>query len=200
VGVHKQGKAEQHVPTWRQDPERAPTARHRSRARALRHRLTEPERKLWWHLRHRMPLSSTHFRRQVPIGPYVADFCCLRARLIIEVDGDQHGYDDHIARDRERTAYLTTPGFTVLRFSNLEAMTATESVLEAIYAELSGAPPTPSPLPAAGRGGVPRVTHHGGLHSPPLGMFVTPTPNPSPAKGRLRPSSTGYGGGEQSCV
>ena len=151
MGVHKQSSAERRVPTtWRDDPEKTPSMRERKRARVLRHRLTEPERKLWWHLRHRMPMSSSHFRRQVPIGPYVADFCCLRAKLIVEVDGDQHGYDDQIVRDRTRTSYLESQGFTVLRFSNLEVRTAIESVLEAIYAQLSLATPTPNPSPQGG--------------------------------------------------
>jgi very-short-patch-repair endonuclease len=97
-----------------------------------------------------MPVSGTHFRRQVHIGPYVADFCCLRARLIVEVDGDQHGYDDCIARDRNRTAYLASQGYTVLRFSNPEVMTATENVLEAIYAQLNISTPTPNPSPQGG--------------------------------------------------
>ena len=149
--------------TWRNDPDRAPASKDRSRARSLRHRATEPEEKLWWHLRHRLPMQGSHFRRQVPIGPYIADFCCLKAKLVIEVDGNQHGIDANIASDAKRTAYLVSQGFSVLRFSNREVMTETASVLEAIYAALS-----------------------------------TPTPNPSPASGRLRPSSTGYGRGEQS--
>ena len=97
-----------------------------------------------------MPLDGTHFRRQVPIGPYVADFCCLSAKLIIEVDGNQHGYDNHIVRDSERTSYLASQGFAVLRFSNLEVMTVTDSVLEAIYAQLNLSPPTPNPSPQGG--------------------------------------------------
>jgi very-short-patch-repair endonuclease len=135
---------------WRDDPERSATARERGRARVLRHRLTEPERKLWWHLRHRMPMSGSHFRRQVPIGPFVVDFCCLKARLIIEVDGDQHGYDAKRVKDERRSAYLVSQGFSVLRFSNLEVMKATDSVLEAIYAELNIATPTPNPSPQGG--------------------------------------------------
>ena len=62
--------------TWRDDPGCTPTSKDRARARTLRYRQTEPEQKLWWHLRHRLPTQGTHFRRQVPIGPYVADFCC----------------------------------------------------------------------------------------------------------------------------
>jgi very-short-patch-repair endonuclease len=137
--------------TWRNNPERTPTSKERTRARALRHRLTDAERKLWWHLRYRMPTDGTHFRRQVPIGPYIADFCCLKARLIIEVDGNQHGYDQNIVRDARRTAYLTAQGFRVLRVTNREVFTAIDGVLEAIYVELGTSTPTPNPSPQ-GRG------------------------------------------------
>src|SRR5262245_26367551 len=98
--------------TWRDDPESTPTAKDRGRARTLRRRATEPEQRLWWHLRHRIPIEGTHFRRQVPIGPYIADFCCLKARLIIEVDGNQHGYDENALKDEKRTAYLASQGFS----------------------------------------------------------------------------------------
>ncbi|HKS61088.1 MAG TPA: DUF559 domain-containing protein [Xanthobacteraceae bacterium] len=135
--------------TWRDDPDRAPASKDRSRARGLRHRATEPEQKLWWHLRHRLPTQGTHFRRQVPIGPYIADFCCLKAKLIIEVDGNQHGLDTNITRDAKRTAYLASQGFSVLRFSNREVMTEINGVLEAIHATLST--PTPN-LPPQGGG------------------------------------------------
>ena len=135
--------------TWRDDPERMPTGRDRGRARALRRRATEPEQKLWWHLRHRVPLDGSHFRRQVPIGPYIADFCCLKARLIIEVDGNQHGYDEYLERDTKRTAYLSSQGFAVLRFSNREVMTEMKGVLEAIYTRFTSTP-TPNPSPQGG--------------------------------------------------
>jgi very-short-patch-repair endonuclease len=63
------------------------------RAFALRMRKTptEAERKLWWHLRHRLPLGDSHFRRQVQIGPYIADFACHQLKLAIEIGGGQHG-------------------------------------------------------------------------------------------------------------
>jgi very-short-patch-repair endonuclease len=136
--------------TWRTDAERTPTSRDRTKARALRRRQTEPEQKLWWHLRHRTPTNATHFRRQVPTGPYVADFCCLKEKLILEVDGNQHGFDRNIARDRQRTEYLAAQGFAVLRFSNREVMTQMNSVLEAIYSHLTS---TPIPNPSPQRGG-----------------------------------------------
>jgi very-short-patch-repair endonuclease len=116
----------------------------------LRHRQTEPERKLWWHLRHRVPIEGTHFRRQVPIGPYVADFCCLKAKVIVEVDGNQHGYDQNIIRDQKRSSYLVAQGYSVLRVSNRDVMTSIDSVLEAIYIQLTTTPPTPNPSPQGG--------------------------------------------------
>jgi very-short-patch-repair endonuclease len=135
--------------TWRNDSERTPTLTDRARARGLRRRSTEPEQKLWWHLRHRLPTDGTHFRRQVPIGPHVADFCCLKAKLIVEVDGNQHGLDDNRAKDAKRTSYLASQGFVVLRFSNREVMTEINGVLEAIYSHLNSTP-TPNPSPQGG--------------------------------------------------
>jgi very-short-patch-repair endonuclease len=77
----------------------------------------------------------------------VADFCCLKAKLIVEVDGNQHGYEQNIVRDTQRTAYLASQGYTVLRVSNREVMTAMDSVLEAIYMQLQALSPTPPPTP-----------------------------------------------------
>src|SRR5215468_11431654 len=70
-------------------------------ARAMRTTPTEAERKLWWHLRHRVLTPGTHFRRQVRIGRYIADFACHAHRLVVEVDGSQHG--ERSASDEERT-------------------------------------------------------------------------------------------------
>ena len=128
---------------FRDDPADAPSSRERSRARALRHRMTEPEKRLWWHLRHRLPVDGTHFRRQVPIEGYVADFCRLKARLVIEVDGNQHGFDAAMQRDAVRTQALESRGYRVLRFSNREVMTAIDIVLDTIYAALGPTPPAP---------------------------------------------------------
>src|SRR5215217_6809887 len=133
------------VMAWVTDLLKRPSDRQRNQARSLRRNLTEPERKLWWHLRQRLPLESGHFRRQVPIGPYVADFCCLTSKLIIEVDGHQHGYDTHAAHDERRTSYLSNHGFRVVRFTNREVMTAIESVLDTILAALNA-----GSLPLAG--------------------------------------------------
>ncbi len=131
---------------WTSDLSRRPSGRQRKHARSLRRNLTEPEKKLWWHLRQRFPLTLSHFRRQVPVGPYIADFCCLTSKLIIEVDGDQHGFEAHTAHDKRRTSYLNDQGFQVVRFTNREVMTAIESVVDTIFAKLSA-----GSLPLAGR-------------------------------------------------
>jgi very-short-patch-repair endonuclease len=119
------------------------------RARTLRRDMTEAEQKLWWHLRH-LPVEGTHFRRQATIGPYFADFACHHHRLIIEVDGSQHGDRASISSDDKRTAFLTSRGYRVLRFWNNEVLDDIDAVMEAIYAALSetqALPPTPNPSP-----------------------------------------------------
>ena len=91
-----------------------------------RHHLTEAEARLWQVLRaHR--LNDFHFRRQHAIGPYIVDFCAPRQKLIIELDGSQHLYQQ--AYDAERTAYLEAKGYRVLRFWNHEVMENLEGVL-----------------------------------------------------------------------
>ena len=132
---------------WTRDGTTPPSERCRAVARSLRHRPTEPERRLWWHLRKRLPIESTHFRRQVPLGTFVADFCCLEQKLIVEVDGNQHGSDENQRRDSERTRFLAGQGFRVLRFSNAEVMTSMDVVLDTILAALGPTTPTPCPSP-----------------------------------------------------
>jgi very-short-patch-repair endonuclease len=109
----------------------------RRRAARLRENPTGAEDLLWRRLR-RFPVSGTHFRRQVPIGPYVADFACMAARLIIEVDGSQHGRDDLLKRDEARTRWLEAEGYRVLRFWNNDLTGNMDGVLEAIYAAIYG--------------------------------------------------------------
>ena len=118
-------------------------------ARELRGNATDAERLLWRFLRNRH-LSGYRFRRQVPLGPYVADFACLRARLIVEIDGSQH--DEHLLEELERTHHLARLGFRVIRFWNNEVLLQTEAVLESILEALIQACPHPSPLPQAGEG------------------------------------------------
>jgi len=112
--------------------------------------MTEPERRLWWRLRHRLPTSETQFRRQVPSDQYVADCCCLKARLVIEVDGNQHGREANLHLDAVRTRALEAQGYRVVRFSNREVMTSIDVVLDTILAALGPTPPNPYPSPQGG--------------------------------------------------
>lgn len=135
---------------WNQTSAKYVGGKAKAFAPKLRRTMTEPEKRLWWHLRARLPLEGTHFRRQVPIGPYVADFVCLGRKLIIEVDGHQHGTDEALAYDARRDAYLKRGGFSLLRFSNREIMTELEAVLDTVHAALVAATPTPYPSPQGG--------------------------------------------------
>jgi very-short-patch-repair endonuclease len=125
-------------PKWRV------AAKTRARAKALRHELTDAERKLWAMLRaHR--LQGASFRRQTPIGPYIADFVCHAAKLVIELDGGQHFETTHEARDARRTAFLEANGFRVLRFSNHDILTNRQGVLETIAIAIEEVPSPRSP-------------------------------------------------------
>jgi very-short-patch-repair endonuclease len=108
------------------------------RARALRGNLTDAELRLWARLR-RKQVDGHRFRWQVPIGPYIADFVCLDAKLVIEVDGGQH--NDDTLRDARRTALMEAQGFRVLRFWNNDVLGNIEGVLEIIRQALADPPP-----------------------------------------------------------
>ena len=98
-------------------------------ARKLRREQSPVERKLWWILRGRH-LDGYKFRRQFPIGRYVADFCCYEKRLVVEVDGKQHG--EMGDKDQERDAVLETAGFRVVRFWAKEIYQNQTEVLQRI--------------------------------------------------------------------
>ncbi|RWL95227.1 endonuclease domain-containing protein [Mesorhizobium sp.] len=111
-------------------PHQPVTQTKRSFARSLRREMTEAENKLWQELRDRR-LDRIKFRRQAPIGKYVADFVCLEARLIIEIDGSQHADSES---DRIRSAELKASGFRVLRFWNDDVVKDLDSVCDTIIA------------------------------------------------------------------
>ncbi|MGE0876669.1 MAG: endonuclease domain-containing protein [Burkholderiales bacterium] len=149
-------------------------------ARVLRRQATDAERRLWRELRGSR-FMNMKFRRQHPIGRYVADFACVEAKLVVEVDGSQH-LDREASQDAERTRVLNARGYRVLRFWNNDVLKHTEAVLERI-AEAIAAPHTPGPSPR--------------------GLPLTPDPSPrrgegskprfpSPARGR---GARGEGGG-----
>jgi len=110
----------------------------RQRAAAMRGTPTEPERRLWWALRHSLSLENTHFRRQVVIERAIVDFACVATRTIVEVDGDQHGRDRTLAYDAKRTQGLEAAGWRVLRFSNAQVMRELDEVLETVRAAVEG--------------------------------------------------------------
>jgi very-short-patch-repair endonuclease len=88
-------------------------------------------------------VAQLRFRRQHPIGPYIADFFCPAAKLIVELDGDQHGSDRGIAQDAVRTGWLESRGYSVLRFPNGEVLKDPRTVLERIWTVAESRLPLP---------------------------------------------------------
>lgn len=111
-------------------------------ARRLRRNPTASEKALWTLLRNKA-LAGLRFRRQTPIGPYVVDFCCLSHRLIVEVDGGVHRLTEE--RDATRDARLAAEGFRMLRVSNEDVMSRTNSVLDQIRMAALAPPIRPAP-------------------------------------------------------
>jgi very-short-patch-repair endonuclease len=115
------------------------------RARGLRNRMTDAELRLWLRLRCEQ-LDGFRFRRQFPIGPYIVDFVCFKARLIVEVDGGQHATNE--AQDARRTEWLASQGFRVLRFWNTGVLGETDAVVQ----QVANAIRNPLPDPPKGEG------------------------------------------------
>ena len=121
-------------------------AQHKqSAARRLRLDATECERMLWSVLR-KKEFAGLRFRRQQPLGPYIADFFCSTAKLIVELDGSQHGLDENVAYDEARTAWLAERGYRVLRFSNEEFLKNRDVIVDSIgRAIVASGVPLPEP-------------------------------------------------------
>ena len=111
------------------------TSETHKRAKTHRCELTAAENVLWREIR-RKQVHGHHFRRQVPIGPFIADFACVKEKLVIEVDGIGHAEPEEIARDAKRTAYLEKLGWRVIRFMNAEIFDETDAVVESIWHHL----------------------------------------------------------------
>ena len=107
-----------------------------SRAKDLRKRDTMAEQKLWEALRGRR-LNSTKFVRQLPIGPYFADFACRDRKLIVEVDGATHGEESEVAFDLGRTKYLEAQGWRVIRCWNQDVFENLDGVCETLLLALN---------------------------------------------------------------
>jgi very-short-patch-repair endonuclease len=122
------------------------------KAKGLRRDMTKAERRLWLVLRNAQ-LDGAKFRRQQPIGPFIADFVCQEVRLIVEADGGQHADN---AGDLRRTAFLQSKGYRVLRFWNNDILENLEGVADSILAALAiphpAQPPAESPSPSRGEG------------------------------------------------
>lgn len=126
-----------------------PTADVNDLGRTLRKTVTAAEAVLWRELRLRQ-INGKKFRRQVPIGSYIADFACHEARLVIGVDGGQHDLAD--ARELARTARLEADGYRVLRFWNNEVLENIDGVCAVIALALREASPPSQPSPVEGEG------------------------------------------------
>lgn len=101
----------------------------RLRAREHRQSPTAAEHILWQFLRAKQ-MDGFKFRRQHPVGSFIVDFCCVQARLVIEIDGDYHF--DQVEYDQDRTAWLESLEYQVIRFTNQEVTTQIETVIEEI--------------------------------------------------------------------
>ncbi|MGI2325243.1 MULTISPECIES: DUF559 domain-containing protein [unclassified Methylococcus] len=183
-------------------------------ARAMRRTATDAENLMWRLLRNRR-LANAKFRRQHPIGEYIADFYCDEHGLVVELDGGQHA--EQKTYDERRTAFLQSQGLTVLRFWNHQVLDETEAVLQVIWEHVARNDTlTPSPSPASGRGENenPSPAGSGGENENPSpagsgGENENPSPaggggeneNPSPAGGggeNESPSPAGGGGENES--
>jgi very-short-patch-repair endonuclease len=101
-------------------------------AKALRQALTPPEAMLWVRLRVRQP-GGPRIRRQHPVGPYIADFYCADARLVIEIDGWGHNMGDAPDRDARRDAWMADKGFTVLRYTADEVFNDATGIADGVW-------------------------------------------------------------------
>ena len=127
--------------TVKTSDERAANAQRRENAKWLRTNQTDAECVFWYNVRARR-LAGLKFRRQYPVGPFIADFVCLEAKLIVELDGGQHAVRQ--AYDRSRDAFLESKGFRVLRVWNSDLLTNRDGVMEAVLRDLQSVD-TPSP-------------------------------------------------------
>ncbi|MCI0530537.1 MAG: DUF559 domain-containing protein [candidate division Zixibacteria bacterium] len=103
-------------------------------ARQLRRNMTLAERKLWSLIRQNK--LGDHFRRQVPIGPYIADFFSRPAKLVLELDGSQHRQEENIQKDKQRESSFEDRGYRILRFTNLEVLNNPHGVAQEILKHL----------------------------------------------------------------
>ena len=109
-------------------------------SRRLRDNLTDAEKLLWRKIRKKQ-IGNLQFYRQRPIGSYIADFYCDKAKLIIEIDGGQHYEKENILKDRTRDEYFRKIGLRVVRFTNLDILKNIDNVVESVYQKIKNPPP-----------------------------------------------------------
>ena len=129
------------------------------RAKELRQKSTDAEKKLWSVLRANK-LNNLHFKRQQPIGKYIVDFVCFSKKIIIELDGGQHGESENIKKDNERIQFLEQEGFHVIRVWNNEVLSNIEGTVDYIFSSLAPCGR------GVGRGGTPKIPRRGLLFIP----------------------------------
>ncbi len=151
----------------------------KSNSRRLRSNMTDAEQHLWQRLR-RKQINGWQFYRQKPLGPYIVDFYCAAAHLVVELDGSQHFEDYHQRADQQRDAFLQGLGLRVLRFDNRQVLLETDAVLEVIIQI--------PPSPPFSKGGDGDAISSASLDSSPAGSSNTvenhaqqKSTNPSPA-------------------
>jgi very-short-patch-repair endonuclease len=135
-------------------PHAVVSERQRNRAKQLRQAMTRVETLLWRYLKANR-IDGLGFRRQVPFRNYIADFVCLSAKLIVELDGESHDFEERQKADQTRDAFFVSEGFQVLRFTNQQVLSNLEGVVETIRqataSRASGLPLSPT-LPHKGGG------------------------------------------------
>ncbi|GLR89347.1 endonuclease domain-containing protein [Bradyrhizobium iriomotense] len=134
--------------------------RQRSQAKQLRRAMTRAETLLWRYLKANR-MDGVGFRRQTPIRNYIADFVCFSSKLVIELDGESHDFEERQRADQRRDAFFAAEGFRVLRFTNEQVMSNLEGVVEAIrQATSAGASGSPPSLTLPHKGGGNSDTDH----------------------------------------
>ena len=135
-------------------PHAVVSPRQRSRAKQLRQAMTRAETLLWRYLKANR-IDGLGFRRQAPIRNYIADFICMTAKIVVELDGESHDFEERRQADQSRDAFFVSEGFQVLRFANEQIMSNLEGVVETIRQaatdRLRGLPLSPA-LPHKGGG------------------------------------------------
>ena len=135
-------------------PHAVVSPRQRSRAKQLRQTMTRAETLLWRYLKADR-IDGLGFRRQAPIRNYIADFVCMSAKIVVELDGESYDFEERQNADQNRDAFFVSEGFQVLRFTNEQVMSNLEGVVETIRLTASSracCSPLSPPLPYKGGG------------------------------------------------